>query len=103
MKITKTQLRKIIKEEISRLKEGKYSDAPLYRLADVARRDWKKVSPYAQPYLDALGTLDDINDKYMFDSGSSIVAYFLSNARSWKGAIAKEVKKELNMRLKKAR
>lgn len=72
-------------------------------LAEISREiyaDWKKVSPHAEPYLDAMSTLDSIDDKYGQDSGQSIVAYFLSNAQSWKGENAKRIKKELNAMLK---
>lgn len=40
-------------------------------------------------------SLNSIDDKYVMDSGRSIVAYFLSNALSWKGEKAREIKKEL--------
>lgn len=58
------------------------------------------LSPYARPYLEAMSSLDSINDNYGLDSGKSIVAYFLSNATSWKGEKAREIKKELNAMLK---
>ena len=58
------------------------------------------LSPYAKPYLEAMSSLDSINDNYMLDSGRSIVAYFLGNATSWKGEKAREIKKELNAMLK---
>lgn len=60
---------------------------------------WKKTSPYAQPYLDAMYSLESINDMYYHDSGKSIVAYFLSNATSWHGETARMVKTELKRRL----
>ena len=44
--------------------------------------------------------MDDIGDMYGADSGSSIVAYALSNLSSYKGPVAREVKAELNRRLK---
>jgi len=44
--------------------------------------------------------MGDINSNYGWDSGKSIVAYFLSNASSWRGETAKRVKKELNQMLK---
>jgi hypothetical protein len=72
----------------------------LSHIASVIRRDWKKVNYAAKPYLDALGSLDKISDNYGMDSGHSIVAYFLGNARSWTGPVAKHVKAELNARLK---
>jgi ribosomal protein L37E len=43
--------------------------------------------------------LDSIKDNYGYDSGKSIVAYFLSNAAQWKGETAKIVKKELKKRI----
>jgi len=63
-------------------------------------RDWKKVSPYAKPYLEAMYSLNKITDDYYQDSGYSVVAYFLSNARSWKGETAKRIKLELKKMLK---
>ena len=68
---------------------------PLYEIAREIRRDWKKVYFGAVPYLDAMSTLDSINDNYMFDSGKSVVIYFLSNASTWRGETAKRVKAEL--------
>ena len=56
---------------------------------------WKKVSPYARPYLDAMYELETIDDKYLYDDAESIILYFLSNAASWRGDDAKRIKKEL--------
>jgi len=68
---------------------------PLYEIAQEIRQDWRPVHAYAKPYLDAMLTLDSIDDNYMFDSAKSIVSYFLSNANMWRGEKAKEIKKEL--------
>ena len=68
---------------------------PLYEIAREIRRDWKNVYFGAVPYLDAMSTLDSIEDNYMFDSGKSVVLYFLSNASTWRGETAKRVKAEL--------
>lgn len=65
-------------------------------IAREIREDWKKVSPCAEPYLQAMAKLETINSVYGCDSASSIVLYFLSNAQSWRGAKAREIKKELN-------
>lgn len=75
---------------------------PIYEIAREIRKDWKPVSPYAAPYLDAMDTLDKITDNYFLDSGSSVVAYFLSNAATWKGEVARRIKQELRDMLKKA-
>jgi hypothetical protein len=45
-------------------------------------------------------SLDKITDNFMFDSGKSIVLYFLSNATGWRGETAKRIKKELKDMLK---
>lgn len=68
---------------------------PLHEIASEIRRDWKKVNFAAQPYLSAMSTLNSIQDSYGYDSGKSIVLYFLSNASSWRGEVAKRVKAEL--------
>lgn len=76
-------------------------DKHLSELAAIIRKDWgKKVNFAAVPYLDALGTMTHIDDNYGMDSGRSIVAYFLGNATTWRGEVAREVKAELNRRLK---
>lgn len=72
-------------------------------LSIIAREigsDWKPVNFGAVPYLNAMSTLNSINDHYYLDSGSSIVAYFLSNAGTWRGEVARNIKKELNKMLK---
>lgn len=76
-------------------------DRPLNEIAREIRRDWKKVNYAAEPYLDAMGSLRSIDDDYYQDTGTSIVAYFLSNARAWRGPVAKEIKAELKKMLKK--
>jgi len=68
----------------------------IYEIAAEIRRDWKNVHYAATPYLNAMGELDDIDEMYMNDSASSVVAYFLSNASTWRGDTARKVKKELN-------
>ena len=67
----------------------------LSAIARDIRADWQPVNYAAKPYLDAMSTLDSINDKYMFDSGKSIVLYFLANASSWRGDKARAIKSEL--------
>lgn len=73
---------------------------PLYTIAREIRADWKKVSPYAAPYLQAMSYLNSVDDKYILDSGRSIVSYFLANAGSWRGETAKRIKAELKEMLK---
>lgn len=78
-----------------------YSEKTLSELAREIKRDWKKVWFGAVPYLDAMRTIEKLGDDYGADSGASIVAYFLANAATWRGEVAKAIKAELNIRLKK--
>lgn len=69
---------------------------PLYTIASEIRKDWgAKINGAARPYLDAMSSLDKITDSYGLDSGKGIVAYFLCNAGTWRGEVAKRVKAEL--------
>lgn len=76
-------------------------DRPLYEIASEIKKNWKPVNFAAKPYLDAMSSLDKITDMYGYDSGQSIVAYFLGNANQWRGENARRIKKELNTMLKK--
>ena len=67
----------------------------LSEIAMEIRKDWKKIYFGAVPYLDAMSTLDKISDNYYFDSGKSIVLYFLANANTWRGEVARKIKAEL--------
>jgi len=87
---------------LSGLRMMKKAARTLREIAKEIRQDWARVSPYAKPYLDAMGQLGSINDDYYADSAKSVVLYFLSNARSWKGEVAKRIKKELNDMAKRA-
>jgi len=73
-------------------------------IAAIISNDWrsngKVINFGAKPYLSAMYCLNSVNDNYGCDSGKSIVAYFLSNASTWRGEVAKAVKKELNKRIK---
>ena len=66
-------------------------------IAQEIKKDWgTKVNYGAVPYLNAMTQLYSIDDMYYDDTADSVVRYFLSNARSWRGEVAKRVKKELN-------
>jgi hypothetical protein len=73
---------------------------PLYVVAKDIRRDWVNVNYAAKPYLDAMSRLQSIDDRFYFESGKSVVLHFLSNASSWRGPKAKEIKAELKAMLK---
>lgn len=73
---------------------------PLFDIAREIRKDWKNVSCYAAPYLNAMSCLNSVDDNYIMDSGRSIVCYFLANAGSWRGETAKRIKAELKAMVK---
>lgn len=86
-------------------------DAPIYSrgkaghrsLSSIAREisaDWKKVYFGAEPYLEAMHRLDQITDRYYEDDASDVVMYFLANATTWRGPVAKAIKAELKAILK---
>jgi hypothetical protein len=82
-----------------------FTDAPVRSLADIAReidRAWRPVNYAAVPYLEAMRQLDKITDTFYQDSAASIVRYFLSNAVTWRGDVAKTIKAELKDMLKAA-
>lgn len=68
-------------------------------IAAEIRGDWAKLSPHAEPYLDAMGDLSSVEDQYGYDSADSIVRYFLANAASWRGETARRIKAELKSML----
>lgn len=77
-----------------------YTTKTISQLARIIASDWKKPYFGALPYLTAMRPLDSISDEYGFDDGRSIVRYFLANAQTWRGPVAKAVKAELKRRLK---
>jgi methyl-accepting chemotaxis protein len=84
--------------KIRDLLEDKQLYRPLSAIAKNIKADWKNPG-YAKPYLDAMADLDKITDKYHADDAKSVVLYFLSNASTWKGPDAKEIKAELKAML----
>jgi hypothetical protein len=70
---------------------------PLSQIAADIRKDWRRPNYAAVPYLDAMASLNDIGDNYFADSAKSIVLYFLGNASTWRGPVAKAIKGELKL------
>ena len=68
---------------------------PLYSIARDIKKHWPKVYFGAVPYLDAMASLNSIDDKYGYDDARGIVSYFLANAGTWRGDDAKRIKSEL--------
>lgn len=76
---------------------------PLYIIANEISKNWKPVHPTAVPYLNAMKALDKVTDNYGYDTGISIINYFLSNAATWRGDTAKTIKAELRAMVKTSR
>lgn len=68
---------------------------PLWQVAADVRANWPKVNYAAKPYLEAMGELGSITDRYYYDTAEEVVLRFLSNASTWRGDAAKRIKAEL--------
>jgi hypothetical protein len=73
---------------------------PLNIIARDIARHWPDPYYAARPYLLAMSRVEKITDTYYYDSASSIVRYFLSNAGTWRGPEAHRIKAELKEMLK---
>ena len=73
---------------------------PIYQIARDIRQDWRNVYFGAVPYLEAMHTLESVQDRYGYDSAKTIIIYFLANASTWKGDKAKQIKQELKQLIK---
>ena len=74
---------------------------PISSIAYEIKKDWgNKTNFTARPYLSAMLGLNSLSDSYGFDSGRSIVLYFLGNASGFRGEKAKQLKAELKLHLK---
>ncbi len=61
-------------------------------LAAITREFWLKPYFGIEPYLDAMATMMSFQDDYGQESGKSIGRYFLANATTFKGPIARAIK-----------
>jgi hypothetical protein len=78
---------------------------PLHEIASEIKQDpaYKSAAWCADPYVDALLTMDDATQPYYADSGESVVLYALSNLQSYRGETARRVKVELKEHAARAR
>ena len=74
------------------------SQLNLAQIAAIIKADWKKPYFGAVPYINALSQLNSINDNFYAEDAHGIICYFVSNASTWRGPIAKSVKAELKKR-----
>lgn len=64
-------------------------------IAKEIKQVWVKPNYAAVPYLDAMLQVEKPDDMFYADKASHIVAYFLSNASTFRGDDAKRLKAEL--------
>jgi hypothetical protein len=69
------------------------------RIALLIADNWKKVNFAAKPYLGAMLSLHSVNDRHGYDDGKTVILYFLANAGTWRGDMAREIKAELKRRI----
>ena len=69
---------------------------PIYAVAKDIKKEWgDKINFAAKPYVQAMLDLNTIDDQYGAEDAKSIILYFLSNASTFRGPRAKELKAEL--------
>ena len=80
---------------------------PLYQIAAEIKGDYraqgKSLFYAAVPYVNAMGQLETMADRYYEDSAVSVVTYALSNLSTWRGETATRVKAELKAALADAK
>lgn len=76
-----------------------YTNLELYEIARAISDDWR--GPYfgAVPYLQAMRGLRTLDDWYGAESARTVITYFLSNAGTWRGPVARAIKAELKGRI----
>jgi hypothetical protein len=68
---------------------------PIHEIAREISREWKKPYFGAVPYLRAMLEMENVQENYGYDSGTSVVLYFLGNANTFRGEAARRLKAEL--------
>lgn len=72
-------------------------------IRDIAQdiiNDWKNPYYGARPYIQAMAQLYYVEDKYVYETAKDVIIYFLANAQTWRGPIAKQIKAELKELIK---
>ena len=70
---------------------------PINEIAGDIVAAWGPAKIYfgAKPYLIAMSELESIDDMYGDDSARSVLLYFLANAQTFRGPVAKALKAEI--------
>lgn len=69
----------------------------LSQIAKDIQNNWKNVYYGAKPYLQAMAKINspEPNAPYLLEDARTQVMYFLANATTWRGEVARTIKKEL--------
>ena len=69
-------------------------------IAIAISKDWKNINPYAAEYLNAMMSINSVNDNFYADSAKSVILYFLVNAGTYRGENARAYKSILKEMVK---
>jgi ATP-dependent protease HslVU (ClpYQ) peptidase subunit len=81
-------------------KEKKKMTRKISKIAKEIAKDWRNIRYTAEPYLQIMFIIDEINDIYGSINGKNIILRFLCNAATWRGETARRIKKELKEMVK---
>jgi hypothetical protein len=73
---------------------------PIHQIAEEINREWTRPYFGAVPYIRALMAVSNVHDSYGADPVTDLIRYFLSNATTWRGDVARRIKAELKTILK---
>lgn len=73
-----------------------YADMSLNDIGKCILSEWKGINYAARPYAEAMRDMQ--NGHYGLDDAKGIILYFLANASTWRGPLARAVKAELKRR-----
>ena len=74
------------------------NDPTIADIARAIREEWVTINPYASEYLAALETIETHGGgNYIYDTVSSAILYFLSNANGYRGPNARTYKAQLKI------
>jgi len=84
---------------VAGITDRQLSSVYICTLARLIRKDWGAKMFYgAKPYANAMLEIEHVNDRFGNENAKDVVIYFLSNAGTWRGEVAKAVKAELKRR-----
>lgn len=71
---------------------------PLYQFAGTIKRNWDNIDAKAKIYVEKMFSLNQVEpDKEgkSYDPARVVISGFLQNSRTWRGELARQVKREL--------